>query len=97
MGIFGWSYPAGAENDPSAPYNQEDHSDRIVCIDYTGIDYDELIEFAKEADGYESHEKIGKDDVEVEIVFTTDAYAEDFQNAVDNDPRFWTKVEEPQL
>lgn len=24
MGIFGWSYPAGAENDPNAPYNQED-------------------------------------------------------------------------
>jgi len=23
MGIFGWSYPPGAANDPSAPYNQE--------------------------------------------------------------------------
>lgn len=24
MGIFGWSYPPGAEHDPNAPYNQED-------------------------------------------------------------------------
>ena len=24
MGIFGWSYPPGAANDPSAPYNQVD-------------------------------------------------------------------------
>jgi hypothetical protein len=24
MGIFGWSYPPGAANDPSAPYNQDD-------------------------------------------------------------------------
>ena len=23
MGIFGWSYPPGAENDPYAPYNQD--------------------------------------------------------------------------
>ena len=22
--IFGWSYPAGAENDPNAPWNQEE-------------------------------------------------------------------------
>lgn len=22
--IFGWSYPAGAENDPNAPWNQTD-------------------------------------------------------------------------
>ena len=24
MSIFGWSYPAGAEFDPLAPYNQDD-------------------------------------------------------------------------
>lgn len=24
MSIFGWSYPAGAENDPNAPYNQQE-------------------------------------------------------------------------
>lgn len=24
---FGWSYPAGAENDPNAPYNQVDLPD----------------------------------------------------------------------
>ena len=24
MSVFGWSYPAGAANDPSAPYNQTD-------------------------------------------------------------------------
>ena len=24
MGIFGWSYPAGAANDPAAPWNQDD-------------------------------------------------------------------------
>lgn len=26
-GIFGWSYPAGAANDPNAPYNQEEIPD----------------------------------------------------------------------
>jgi hypothetical protein len=24
MGIFGWSYPPGAADDPNAPYNQAD-------------------------------------------------------------------------
>ena len=24
-GIFGWSYPPGAENDPMAPWNQVEH------------------------------------------------------------------------
>lgn len=24
MGKFGWSYPAGAANDPNAPWNQEE-------------------------------------------------------------------------
>lgn len=27
MSKFGWSYPAGAENDPSAPWNQRDLPD----------------------------------------------------------------------
>ena len=27
MGIFGWSYPPGAANDPYAPYNQTDDDD----------------------------------------------------------------------
>lgn len=31
MNIFGWSYPAGAENDPNAPYNQEDLPETIDC------------------------------------------------------------------
>ena len=26
-GPFGWSYPAGAENDPSAPWNERDEDD----------------------------------------------------------------------
>jgi hypothetical protein len=25
--IFGWSYPPGAQYDPSAPYNQTDYDD----------------------------------------------------------------------
>lgn len=25
--VFGWDYPAGAENDPRAPYNQPDEDD----------------------------------------------------------------------
>mgnify|MGYP003136132175 CR=1 FL=1 len=36
MGIFGWSYPAGAENDPNAPYNQVDYE-----CSYCGLDTDE--------------------------------------------------------
>lgn len=32
MSKLGWSYPAGAENDPSAPYNQEESPDAcLVC------------------------------------------------------------------
>lgn len=31
MGIFGWSYPAGAANDPNAPYNQNDDGPCEVC------------------------------------------------------------------
>lgn len=30
-GLFGWSYPAGAANDPNAPYNQ-DEGDLAVWI-----------------------------------------------------------------
>jgi len=28
--VFGWSYPAGAEHDPNAPYNQPDYTDQII-------------------------------------------------------------------
>lgn len=28
MSVFGWSYPAGAANDPNAPYNQNDDYDQ---------------------------------------------------------------------
>lgn len=27
MSVFGWSYPAGAENDPHAPWNQDADED----------------------------------------------------------------------
>lgn len=30
-GIFGWSYPPGAANDPNAPYNQTDEGPCDVC------------------------------------------------------------------
>lgn len=37
MGAFGWSYPAGAENDPLAPYNQTDddtlYQDKLRLIE----------------------------------------------------------------
>lgn len=40
MSKFGWSYPAGAANDPNAPYNQEAQPCNDACIeafsDYTG-------------------------------------------------------------
>lgn len=37
MGIFGWSYPAGAENDPNAPYNQDyDDSEEDEIDEYEG-------------------------------------------------------------
>ena len=26
---FGWSYPPGAENDPNAPYNQDDEGEEL--------------------------------------------------------------------
>ena len=31
MSIFGWSYPPGAANDPSAPYNQDADDDSCVA------------------------------------------------------------------
>ena len=32
MGVFGWSYPAGAEHDPNAPWNQEEPPDTCpIC------------------------------------------------------------------
>jgi hypothetical protein len=31
MSIFGWSYPPGAANDPSAPYNQDGSDACEVC------------------------------------------------------------------
>jgi len=33
MTYFGWNYPAGAENDPSAPYNA---GELILCCDACG-------------------------------------------------------------
>ena len=40
-GIFGWSYPAGAANDPNAPYNQEEVPDNWLLSeafpDHDGI------------------------------------------------------------
>lgn len=30
-GPMGWHYPAGAANDPNAPYNQEDADECEVC------------------------------------------------------------------
>jgi len=29
--VFGWHYPAGAENDPNAPWNQPDESEMDEC------------------------------------------------------------------
>lgn len=31
--VFGWDYPAGAENDPDAPWNQKDP---VLCCDCNG-------------------------------------------------------------
>jgi hypothetical protein len=41
---FGWSYPAGAENDPNAPYNQveepeEEEPDQIAVVDVDHAEY----------------------------------------------------------
>lgn len=33
-GIFGWHYPAGAANDPDAPYNQPDEDVCPQCEEY---------------------------------------------------------------
>jgi len=34
MGIFGWNYPPGAENDSNAPYNEEDIRMVSDCCGY---------------------------------------------------------------
>ena len=34
MSKFGWDYPAGAANDPYAPYNQEDEDVCPKCGEY---------------------------------------------------------------
>ena len=33
MNVFGWNYPAGAENDPAAPWNQRDPEACETCED----------------------------------------------------------------
>lgn len=38
-GVFGWSYPPGAENDPNAPYNQREPIDCSEC-NGTGTKFD---------------------------------------------------------
>lgn len=49
--VFGWCYPAGAENDPNAPYNQIDfrekyEDDVLARIDEQIKDFDcDFIEF----------------------------------------------------
>lgn len=44
--VFGWSYPAGAENDSRAPWNQQDPADCRECrgdgcemCDWEGVVY----------------------------------------------------------
>lgn len=40
---LGWSYPAGAENDPYAPYNQEEHeTEQTLGCKECDIDYEDL-------------------------------------------------------
>jgi len=39
MSKFGWSYPAGAANDPNAPYNQEPDPCNDACIE-AFLDYE---------------------------------------------------------
>lgn len=39
MSKFGWSYPAGAENDPLAPYNQTDPPCGVCGKDPAGGEY----------------------------------------------------------
>lgn len=49
MGIFGWSYPPGAENDPYAPYNQDadEESDEGQVVE---VDFDSAYSVAAIAD-----------------------------------------------
>jgi len=41
---FGWSYPAGAENDPNAPWNQDDTEYCSKCDEEASCDDDGLCE-----------------------------------------------------
>lgn len=51
MGIFGWSYPPGAANDPFAPYNMiEQHDNSIVEEAFS--DYDSLAALYRSAYKY---------------------------------------------
>lgn len=45
MTAFGWSYPAGAENDPNAPWNQGD-APRVACTqcDFESEECDGLVD-----------------------------------------------------
>ena len=41
MNVFGWNYPAGAENDPAAPWNQKDAEECRECEGHgTKINHD---------------------------------------------------------
>jgi hypothetical protein len=33
-GVFGWHYPAGAEHDPRAPWNQVDEFECVECHEF---------------------------------------------------------------
>lgn len=52
--VFGWYYPAGAENDPNAPYNQVDladvyHDKVVAVIDERICDFDDtFVEFVSD-------------------------------------------------
>jgi len=41
VNVFGWNYPAGAENDPAAPWNQKDAEECRECEGHgTKINHD---------------------------------------------------------
>ena len=45
MSVYGWDYPAGAEHDPRAPWNQHDDNVCPACGD--DLDDDEELEDGK--------------------------------------------------
>lgn len=54
MGTFGWSYPPGAENDPNAPYNQDDElidEDGEEIADVVDVNFDDAYSVSSEIDG----------------------------------------------